>query len=215
VLKSKQKKRKTKNLKLGGEVSQTGGAEVNPKTIQVRVFIYFIILSNNYLFCIELDLEKVMSVDEKKKLYEAIGYAGDDTSTSTYPEEVCSLFSSSIEHVVSRVARSRSGSGLVYLGSGPAWSVSCPVRLGLSQARSGLVCLGPGPAWSVSGPVRLGLSRARPGLVCLGPGPAWSVSGPVRLGLSRARFGLVCLRRVSAWSVSGPVRLVLGACLFL
>jgi hypothetical protein len=30
-----------------------------------------------------------MSPDEKKKLYEAIGYAGDDTSTSTYPEEVC------------------------------------------------------------------------------------------------------------------------------
>jgi hypothetical protein len=28
-----------------------------------------------------------MSPKENKKLYEAIGYAGDDTSTSTYPEE--------------------------------------------------------------------------------------------------------------------------------
>ncbi|CAF4352365.1 unnamed protein product, partial [Adineta steineri] len=35
----------------------------------------------------ELDLEKVMSPEEKNKLYEAIGYAGEDTSTSTYPEE--------------------------------------------------------------------------------------------------------------------------------
>jgi hypothetical protein len=34
-----------------------------------------------------------MSPDEKKKLYEAIGYAGDDTSTSTYPEEVCFFIS--------------------------------------------------------------------------------------------------------------------------
>ncbi len=31
-----------------------------------------------------------MSPKENKKLYEAIGYAGDDTSTSTYPEEVSS-----------------------------------------------------------------------------------------------------------------------------
>ncbi|CAF3586652.1 unnamed protein product [Adineta steineri] len=34
----------------------------------------------------ELDLEKVMSPEEKKKLYDAIGYEGEDTSTSTYPE---------------------------------------------------------------------------------------------------------------------------------
>ncbi|CAF4656530.1 unnamed protein product [Rotaria sp. Silwood1] len=34
-----------------------------------------------------LDLQKVMSLDEKKKLYDAIGYEGDDISTSTYPEE--------------------------------------------------------------------------------------------------------------------------------
>ena len=40
------------------------------------------------LAVIELDLEKVMSPDEKKKLFDAIGYAGEDTSTSTYPEEV-------------------------------------------------------------------------------------------------------------------------------
>ena len=40
------------------------------------------------LVVVELDLEKVMSPDEKKKLFEAIGYAGEDTSTSTYPEEV-------------------------------------------------------------------------------------------------------------------------------
>ncbi|CAF0869350.1 unnamed protein product [Rotaria sordida] len=35
----------------------------------------------------ELDLEKVMSPEEKKRLYDAIGYAGEDTSTSSYPEE--------------------------------------------------------------------------------------------------------------------------------
>ncbi|CAF1279009.1 unnamed protein product [Rotaria magnacalcarata] len=35
----------------------------------------------------ELDLEKLMSPEEKVKLYDAIGYAGEDTSTSTYPEE--------------------------------------------------------------------------------------------------------------------------------
>jgi len=34
-----------------------------------------------------LDLEKVMSPDEKQKLFDAIGYEGEDTSTSTYPEE--------------------------------------------------------------------------------------------------------------------------------
>ena len=36
----------------------------------------------------DLDLEKVMSPEEKQKLFEAIGYAGEDTSTMTYPEEV-------------------------------------------------------------------------------------------------------------------------------
>ncbi|CAF3667368.1 unnamed protein product [Rotaria sp. Silwood1] len=36
---------------------------------------------------VNLDLQKVMSLDEKKKLYDAIGYEGDDISTSTYPEE--------------------------------------------------------------------------------------------------------------------------------
>ncbi|CAF1542330.1 unnamed protein product [Adineta steineri] len=35
----------------------------------------------------ELNLEKDMSPEEKKKLYDAIGYEGEDTSTSTYPEE--------------------------------------------------------------------------------------------------------------------------------
>ncbi|CAF1265249.1 unnamed protein product [Rotaria sordida] len=35
----------------------------------------------------ELDIEQVMSPEEKKKLYDAIGYEGEDTSTSTYPEE--------------------------------------------------------------------------------------------------------------------------------
>ncbi|CAF4508473.1 unnamed protein product, partial [Rotaria socialis] len=35
----------------------------------------------------ELDLEKFMSPEEKLKLYDAIGYAGEDTSASTYPEE--------------------------------------------------------------------------------------------------------------------------------
>lgn len=41
---------------------------------------------------VELDLEKVMSPDEKQKLYDAIGYEGEDTSTTTYPEEVRFLF---------------------------------------------------------------------------------------------------------------------------
>ncbi|CAF3899768.1 unnamed protein product, partial [Rotaria magnacalcarata] len=35
----------------------------------------------------DLDFEKVMSPDEKKKLYDAIGYEGEDTSTLSYPEE--------------------------------------------------------------------------------------------------------------------------------
>ncbi|CAF1531836.1 unnamed protein product, partial [Rotaria sordida] len=34
-----------------------------------------------------LDLQKVMSSDEKNKLYDAIGYEGDDISISNYPEE--------------------------------------------------------------------------------------------------------------------------------
>jgi hypothetical protein len=29
-----------------------------------------------------------MSPEEKKKLYDAIGYEGDDTSTTSYPEDV-------------------------------------------------------------------------------------------------------------------------------
>ncbi|CAF4187784.1 unnamed protein product, partial [Rotaria sp. Silwood2] len=35
----------------------------------------------------ELDLEKVLSAEEKKKLYETIGYEGEDTSTLTYPKD--------------------------------------------------------------------------------------------------------------------------------
>lgn len=45
-----------------------------------------------FLF-LELDLEKVMSPEEKKKLFDAIGYEGEDTSTSSYPEEVNFEFS--------------------------------------------------------------------------------------------------------------------------
>jgi hypothetical protein len=37
-----------------------------------------------------------MSPDEKKKLFDAIGYEGEDTSTSTYPEEVRSSFELSL-----------------------------------------------------------------------------------------------------------------------
>jgi hypothetical protein len=43
------------------------------------------------LFFAELDSEKAISPDEEKKFYDAIGYEGEDTSTSTYPEEVRSL----------------------------------------------------------------------------------------------------------------------------
>jgi hypothetical protein len=37
---------------------------------------------------LELDFDTIMSSDEKQKIYAAIGYDGDDTSTSTYPDEV-------------------------------------------------------------------------------------------------------------------------------
>ncbi len=67
---------------------QIGGVELNLK-IQV-LYLYFLKYLLEILLFIELDLEKVMSPDEKKKLYDAIGYEGEDTSTSTYPEEVCS-----------------------------------------------------------------------------------------------------------------------------
>ena len=43
------------------------------------------------LACLELDLEKVMSPEEKKKLYEAIGYDENNTSTSAYPTDVSEL----------------------------------------------------------------------------------------------------------------------------
>ncbi len=67
---------------------QIGGVEINLLMIQVFIFIIllFIHFSPRLL---DLDLEKVMSPEEKKKLYEAIGYAGEDTSTTTYPDEVC------------------------------------------------------------------------------------------------------------------------------
>jgi hypothetical protein len=42
-----------------------------------------------------------MSPEEKKKLYDAIGYAGDDTSTITYPDEVCSSFYYRDIHLIS------------------------------------------------------------------------------------------------------------------
>ncbi|CAF1256037.1 unnamed protein product [Rotaria sordida] len=35
----------------------------------------------------ELDLEKILSAEEKEKLYETIGYEGEDTSTLTYPKD--------------------------------------------------------------------------------------------------------------------------------
>jgi hypothetical protein len=41
-----------------------------------------------FKYLIELDLEKVISDEEKKKFYETIGYEGEDTSTLTYPKEV-------------------------------------------------------------------------------------------------------------------------------
>ncbi len=50
---------------------------------------------------LELDLENVMSPEEKKKLYDAIGYAGEDTSTTTYPDEVCSWFYYRNIHLIS------------------------------------------------------------------------------------------------------------------
>jgi hypothetical protein len=73
-------------------VYRIGGVEVHLK-IQVFTFELFI----NYTFCgdlLELDLEKVMTPEEKKKLYDAIGYEGEDTSTSSYPEDVsfCTLY---------------------------------------------------------------------------------------------------------------------------
>ncbi len=52
------------------------------------IFNYIIKINIWSDFVLELDLEKVMSPEEKKKLYDAIGYEGEDTSSSTYPEEV-------------------------------------------------------------------------------------------------------------------------------
>jgi len=40
---------------------------------------------------LDLDLDNVMSADEKKKLYDAIGYEGEDTSTTSYPSNVRSI----------------------------------------------------------------------------------------------------------------------------
>ncbi len=36
---------------------------------------------------LELNLEKIMSEEEKKEFYATIGYEGEDISTSTYPEQ--------------------------------------------------------------------------------------------------------------------------------
>jgi len=86
---SKQRKRKIKCRKLGGEVCRTGGVEVNHKMIQVGSNDDYFARTDCLLFdVLDLDLEKVMSPDEKQKLFDAIGYEGEDTSTSTYPEEV-------------------------------------------------------------------------------------------------------------------------------
>lgn len=41
-----------------------------------------------YSYYLDLSLEDVMTPEEKKKLDDAIGYEGDDKSTSTYPETV-------------------------------------------------------------------------------------------------------------------------------
>jgi hypothetical protein len=38
--------------------------------------------------CLALDVEKVMTPDEKKKFFDAIGYEGEDTSKTSYPVEV-------------------------------------------------------------------------------------------------------------------------------
>ena len=95
--KLKRRKRKTKTRKHGGEVFRIGGVDLNLMMIQVNLFSHRI-----YQFLIdidvELDLEKVMSPDEKQKLYDAIGYEGEDTSTSTYPEEVRFLFGTIWNH---------------------------------------------------------------------------------------------------------------------
>ena len=80
-----QRKRKNKNRKVYGRVFQTGGMERNLRITQVEIIRVY---NSSNCFCIELDLEKVMSADEKKKLYDAIGYEGEDTSTSSYPATV-------------------------------------------------------------------------------------------------------------------------------
>jgi len=74
-----------------GSVSNWWGGS-KPSDDPGLIFQNFIHSSFSLVF-VELDLEKVMSPDEKKKLYDAIGYEGEDTSTSTYPEEVRSLVS--------------------------------------------------------------------------------------------------------------------------
>ncbi len=62
-----------------------GGVVVNRKIIQVRIFQFFM---DEIFSCLALDVEKVMTPDEKKKFFDAIGYEGEDTSKTSYPVEV-------------------------------------------------------------------------------------------------------------------------------
>ncbi len=49
------------------------------------IFQFFI---DEIFSCLALDVEKVMTPDEKKKFFDAIGYEGEDTSKTSYPVEV-------------------------------------------------------------------------------------------------------------------------------
>ncbi|CAF1073014.1 unnamed protein product [Rotaria sordida] len=48
-------------------------------------------------FSAKLDLEKILSAEEKEKLYETIGYEGEDTSTLTYPKDMTASLTMNIE----------------------------------------------------------------------------------------------------------------------
>lgn len=84
--KSKRRKRKKNNLKVGSVVFQAGGVEQNHRMIQVGISSFQKNTSN--FFFIELDVQKMMSPEEKKKLFDAIGYEGEDISKSSYPKTV-------------------------------------------------------------------------------------------------------------------------------
>lgn len=72
-------------------MSVIGGVELQPKKIPVCSFLHQHRFESIFDY-LELDLNKVMTEEEKKKMFEAIGYAGEDTTKGNYPIEVGVVF---------------------------------------------------------------------------------------------------------------------------